>query len=108
MDHEMHQAHVDLMTGMNETNTQMMSSMTIEAIDVAFVFSMIPHHQGAISMAKSTATFSGPMTWRKRSSTTRGRKSPTRSPGSSARASTSGRVRKCAAWPTSGSIATLR
>lgn len=69
MDHEMLQAHVDLMTGMNETNTQMMSSMTIEAIDVAFVCSMIPHHQSAINMAKAKFAHGDdqwPRTWRKK------------------------------------------
>ncbi|WP_230989676.1 MULTISPECIES: DUF305 domain-containing protein [Devosia] len=53
MDHEMDQAHMDLMAGMDETNKQMMDSMMVEDIDVAFVCSMIPHHQGAINMAKA-------------------------------------------------------
>jgi uncharacterized protein (DUF305 family) len=53
MNHEMDQAHTDLMAGMNETNKQMMDSMMVEDIDVAFVCSMIPHHQGAINMAKA-------------------------------------------------------
>lgn len=53
MNHEMDQAHMDLMAGMNETNNQMMASMMVEDIDVAFVCSMIPHHQGAINMAKA-------------------------------------------------------
>ncbi|MVT00148.1 DUF305 domain-containing protein [Devosia marina] len=53
MHHEMDQAHMDLMAGMNETNNQMMASMMVEDIDVAFVCSMIPHHQGAINMAKA-------------------------------------------------------
>jgi uncharacterized protein (DUF305 family) len=53
MTHEMDQAHMDLMAGMDETNKQMMDSMMIEDIDVAFVCAMIPHHQGAINMAKA-------------------------------------------------------
>jgi uncharacterized protein (DUF305 family) len=47
------QAHADLMKGMAEMNMQMMSGMTASDIDVAFVCSMIPHHQGAIDMAKA-------------------------------------------------------
>jgi uncharacterized protein (DUF305 family) len=38
---------------MDETNKAMMNSMMVEDIDVAFVCSMIPHHQGAINMAKA-------------------------------------------------------
>jgi uncharacterized protein (DUF305 family) len=53
MDHEMDEAHTDLMAGMDETNTQMMNAMMIEDIDVAFVCAMIPHHQGAINMARA-------------------------------------------------------
>ena len=53
MDHEMDQAHMDLMAGMEETNQQMMSAMMIEDIDVAFVCGMIPHHQAAINMARA-------------------------------------------------------
>ncbi|CAN7508823.1 DUF305 domain-containing protein [Devosia sp. LjRoot3] len=53
MDHKMDQAHMDLMAGMDETNKAMMNSMMVEDIDVAFVCSMIPHHQGAINMAKA-------------------------------------------------------
>lgn len=53
MQGDMDQAHMDLMAGMDETNKQMMSAMMVEDIDVAFVCSMIPHHQGAINMAKA-------------------------------------------------------
>jgi uncharacterized protein (DUF305 family) len=49
----MDQAHMDLMMGMDEMNTQMMKGMTASDIDVAFVCGMIPHHQGAINMAKA-------------------------------------------------------
>ncbi|MFD1254193.1 hypothetical protein DEVEQU_00212 [Devosia equisanguinis] len=53
MDHEMDQAHMDLMAGMEETNKRMMDAMMVEDIDVAFVCGMIPHHQAAINMAKA-------------------------------------------------------
>lgn len=54
MDHgDMDQAHMDLMAGMDVTNQQMMTGMMAEDIDVAFVCAMIPHHQGAINMAKA-------------------------------------------------------
>ena len=49
----MDQAHQDLMKGMDEMNTQMMKGMTASDIDVAFACAMIPHHQGAINMAKA-------------------------------------------------------
>jgi uncharacterized protein (DUF305 family) len=51
MEHEMDQAHMDLMAGMDQTNKQMMNGMMAEDIDVAFVCGMIAHHQGAINMA---------------------------------------------------------
>jgi uncharacterized protein (DUF305 family) len=41
-----------LAKGMDKMNAAMMSAMMIEDPDVAFVCSMIPHHQGAIDMAK--------------------------------------------------------
>ena len=50
---DMDQAHMDMMSGMEETNKQMMGAMMVEDIDVAFVCGMIPHHQAAISMAKA-------------------------------------------------------
>jgi hypothetical protein len=53
MQGDMDQAHMDLMAGMGETNKQMMNAMMVEDIDVAFVCGMIPHHQGAINMAKA-------------------------------------------------------
>lgn len=45
--------HADLMAGMDQMNADMMAGATAEDIDVAFVCSMIPHHRGAISMAKA-------------------------------------------------------
>lgn len=46
-------AHTDLMAGMDAMNTAMMAGGTAADIDVAFVCSMIPHHQGAIDMARA-------------------------------------------------------
>ncbi len=46
-------AHADLMAGMDAMNNDMMAGGTASDIDVAFVCSMIPHHQGAIDMAKA-------------------------------------------------------
>ena len=45
--------HSDLMSGMDRMNTDMMAGATATDMDVAFVCSMIPHHQGAIDMAKA-------------------------------------------------------
>lgn len=47
------QAHADMMAGMNRMNDDMMRGGSASDIDVAFVCSMIPHHQGAIDMAKA-------------------------------------------------------
>lgn len=49
----MDQAHKDLGAGMDEMNSAMMEGMTASDIDVAFVCGMIPHHMGAIAMAKA-------------------------------------------------------
>jgi uncharacterized protein (DUF305 family) len=46
-------AHADLMAGMAKMDADMMQGAMAEDIDVAFVCSMIPHHQGAIDMAKA-------------------------------------------------------
>jgi uncharacterized protein (DUF305 family) len=51
--HHMDEAHAALMAGMDEMNQAMMSGMMAEDIDVAFVCGMIPHHQGAINMARA-------------------------------------------------------
>lgn len=53
MGHAMDEAHADLMKGMDAMHTEMMQGMMAEDIDVAFVCGMIPHHQGAIDMAKA-------------------------------------------------------
>nr|WP_314258428.1 DUF305 domain-containing protein [uncultured Devosia sp.] len=53
MGHEMNAAQADLMAGMDENNALMMSAGMVDDIDVAFVCSMIPHHQSAINMAKA-------------------------------------------------------
>lgn len=47
------EAHQALMAGMDEMDSQMMAGMGAEDIDVAFICGMIPHHLGAISMAKA-------------------------------------------------------
>ena len=46
-------AHIDLMDGMDAMNADMMAGGTATDIDVAFICSMIPHHRGAIDMAKA-------------------------------------------------------
>jgi uncharacterized protein (DUF305 family) len=46
-------AHQDLMSGMGTMNQQMMQGGTAADIDVAFICAMMPHHQGAIDMAKA-------------------------------------------------------
>jgi uncharacterized protein (DUF305 family) len=65
MSHNMDEAHTDLMAGMDVTNKQMMNGMMVEDVDVAFVCGMIPHHQGAINMAKAELEH-GPKTWPRR------------------------------------------
>jgi uncharacterized protein (DUF305 family) len=47
------EAHTDLMDGMPAMNRDMMAGGTAKDIDVAFVCSMIPHHRGAVDMAKA-------------------------------------------------------
>lgn len=46
-------AHADLMAGMDEMNSLMAEGMAADDIDVAFICGMIPHHQGAIDMARA-------------------------------------------------------
>ena len=46
-------AHTDLMAGMAAMDKDMMVGGTATDLDVAFVCSMIPHHQGAIDMARA-------------------------------------------------------
>ncbi|MEO6394787.1 MAG: DUF305 domain-containing protein [Devosia sp.] len=46
-------AHRALMAGMGDMNSQMAQGMTAADIDVAFICGMIPHHQGAIDMARA-------------------------------------------------------
>ena len=47
------EAHTALMAGMDRMNTDMMVGGTAADLDVAFACSMIPHHRGAIDMAKA-------------------------------------------------------
>lgn len=49
----MDEGHQALNAGMDQMNASMMQGMMAPDIDVAFVCGMIPHHQGAIDMAKA-------------------------------------------------------
>ena len=49
----MDEAHTALMAGMDAMNADMDTAMTASDIDVAFICGMLPHHQGAIDMAKA-------------------------------------------------------
>ncbi len=49
----MDDAHKALMAGMAAMDADMGKGMQAKDIDVAFVCGMIPHHQGAIDMAKA-------------------------------------------------------
>ncbi|MBN9360749.1 MULTISPECIES: DUF305 domain-containing protein [unclassified Devosia] len=51
--HAMDEAHAALMNGMGEMETSMMTAMMASDLDVAFNCAMLPHHQGAINMAKA-------------------------------------------------------
>lgn len=46
------EAHAALLQTMEPMHSDMMRGMTAEDFEVAFVCSMIPHHQGAIEMAQ--------------------------------------------------------
>ena len=50
-------AHKALMAGMAGMEKAMQQGMAAKDIDVAFVCGMIPHHQGAIEMAKAELQF---------------------------------------------------
>jgi uncharacterized protein (DUF305 family) len=45
--------HPELMAGMDHMNAEMMAGAGASDPDVAFVCAMIPHHRGAIAMAKA-------------------------------------------------------
>ena len=51
------EAHTALMAGMDKMNSDMMAGGTASDIDVAFVCSMLPHHRGAIDMAKAVLQY---------------------------------------------------
>ena len=53
MDTGTDEGHKALMQGMADMSANMDKAMQAEDIDVAFVCGMIPHHQGAIDMAKA-------------------------------------------------------
>ena len=63
-DHSMDEAHAALMAGMDIMNADMMTGNMAADIDVAFVCGMIPHHQGAITMAKAELQY-GDNAWAK-------------------------------------------
>lgn len=50
-------AHKAMAAGMDKMHSDMMAGMMAEDIDVAFVCGMIPHHQGAIDMAKAVIQY---------------------------------------------------
>jgi uncharacterized protein (DUF305 family) len=47
------EAHQAMMAGMDAMQSNMDMGMQAQDIDVAFICGMIPHHQGAIDMAKA-------------------------------------------------------
>jgi uncharacterized protein (DUF305 family) len=51
------EAHQALAAGMDKMHADMDAGMMAEDIDVAFVCGMIPHHQGAIDMAKAVIQY---------------------------------------------------
>jgi uncharacterized protein (DUF305 family) len=53
----MDDAHHAMMMGMDKMHADMDMGMQAEDIDVAFVCGMIPHHQGAIDMAKAELAY---------------------------------------------------
>jgi uncharacterized protein (DUF305 family) len=57
-------AHKSLAGGMDRMHADMMAGMTATDIDVAFVCGMIPHHQGAIDMARAVIQY-GDDAWTK-------------------------------------------
>jgi uncharacterized protein (DUF305 family) len=50
---ELDDAHRALMAGMDKMHADMDEGMKAADIDVAFICGMLPHHQGAIDMAKA-------------------------------------------------------
>lgn len=50
-------AHGALLAGMSVMHAQMMAGMRVADIDEAFVCGMIPHHRGAIEMARAQIEF---------------------------------------------------
>ena len=53
----MDEAHQAMMAGMDKMQADMDVGMMAEDIDVAFICGMIPHHQGAIDMAKAELAY---------------------------------------------------
>ena len=64
-DVKMDPAHKAIMAGMAPMNDAMMIGSQAKNIDVAFVCSMLPHHMGAVSMAKAELKY-GKDAWTKK------------------------------------------
>lgn len=58
-------AHKAMMDGMDTMNAKMTQGMMASDIDIAFVCGMLPHHQGAINMAKAELQY-GKDPWTKK------------------------------------------
>ncbi|WP_439602375.1 CopM family metallochaperone [Devosia sp.] len=58
------EGNMALMAGMDQMHKDMMAGTMASDVDVAFVCGMIPHHQGAISMAKAELKY-GDNDWAK-------------------------------------------
>lgn len=52
------EAHAALIQTMEPMHSDMMQGMTAEDFEVAFVCSMVPHHQGAVEMARVAQQYS--------------------------------------------------
>ena len=50
---DLDEAHQAMMAGMDKMQAEMDEGMKAADIDVAFICGMLPHHQGAIDMAKA-------------------------------------------------------
>jgi len=58
------EGHTAMMMGMDDMQKDMMTGTMAENLDVAFVCGMIPHHMGAITMAKAELKY-GKNDWAK-------------------------------------------
>lgn len=51
------EAHAAMMEGMSAMDEEMATGMMAENINVAFICGMIPHHQGAVDMARAELAY---------------------------------------------------